>query len=255
MLEAARQAALLREPGGELTLFAAWDTASPLVGGTGTEIPYYFDEDLQRRLAEDALAAAQEYVAPYSAASSLLVRGTPVATLLSRIERSADTLVAIGSRGTRRLVGVLEGAFATQILHKAPCSVLVARPMAGVSPRRIVVGVDGSAESAAAYDACRHLAERFDAELTAVVAHGGRQVDESGVGRITGGEHEERVEAPADALVRAAEDADLVGVGNRGLHGLRALGSVSERVAHRAECPVLVVREPLRQRTPAELDR
>ncbi|MGE5690058.1 MAG: universal stress protein [Pseudomonadota bacterium] len=29
-----------------------------------------------------------------------------------------------------------------------------------------------------------------------------------------------------------------------GLHGLRALGSVSERVAHRAACSVLVVRSP-----------
>jgi nucleotide-binding universal stress UspA family protein len=31
-------------------------------------------------------------------------------------------------------------------------------------------------------------------------------------------------------------------VGSRGLHGLRALGSVSERVAHDASCSVLVVR-------------
>lgn len=42
----------------------------------------------------------------------------------------------------------------------------------------------------------------------------------------------------------ASLEADLVVVGSRGLHGLVGLGSVSERVAHRARCSVLVVREP-----------
>jgi hypothetical protein len=45
-----------------------------------------------------------------------------------------------------------------------------------------------------------------------------------------------------DVLVSAARDADLLVLGSRGLHGLRALGSVSERVAHRAPSSVLVVR-------------
>jgi nucleotide-binding universal stress UspA family protein len=41
---------------------------------------------------------------------------------------------------------------------------------------------------------------------------------------------------------------DLVVIGSRGLHGLKALGSISERVAHQAECSVLVVREAPWQR-------
>jgi nucleotide-binding universal stress UspA family protein len=49
---------------------------------------------------------------------------------------------------------------------------------------------------------------------------------------------------PVDALVAAAAGADLLVVGSRGVHGLRALGSVSERVAHEAACSVLVVRSP-----------
>jgi nucleotide-binding universal stress UspA family protein len=48
--------------------------------------------------------------------------------------------------------------------------------------------------------------------------------------------------APVPALVEAAACADLLVVGSRGLHGLRALGSVSERVAYQAGCSVLVVR-------------
>ena len=40
----------------------------------------------------------------------------------------------------------------------------------------------------------------------------------------------------------ASERVALVTLGSRGLHGMRALGSVSERVAHRAHCSVLVAR-------------
>jgi hypothetical protein len=47
---------------------------------------------------------------------------------------------------------------------------------------------------------------------------------------------------PVRAFVEAATPEDLIVVGSRGLHGPRALGSVSERVAHRAPCSVLVVR-------------
>ena len=49
-------------------------------------------------------------------------------------------------------------------------------------------------------------------------------------------------EHPVRALVDAGANADIVVVGSRGLHGLKALGSVSERVAHQAPCSVLVVR-------------
>jgi nucleotide-binding universal stress UspA family protein len=43
--------------------------------------------------------------------------------------------------------------------------------------------------------------------------------------------------------VEASGSADLLVVGSRGLHGLRALGSVGERVANQASCSVLVVRD------------
>lgn len=49
---------------------------------------------------------------------------------------------------------------------------------------------------------------------------------------------------PADVLLRAAEDSDLLVVGSRGLGGFKGmlLGSVSTQILHHAPCPVLVVR-------------
>jgi nucleotide-binding universal stress UspA family protein len=48
---------------------------------------------------------------------------------------------------------------------------------------------------------------------------------------------------PADVLVAAAQNADLLVVGSRGLGGFKGLllGSVSQQCAHHASCPVAIV--------------
>lgn len=241
-LEAARKAALLQDPAGPLTLLSAWEVP-PVIGITGGEIPYSIDAEVVRSSARESLATAREHIAPYAPARSKLVRGSAIARLLEEIEAERDTLVAIGSGGARRLLGIVAGSTATTIIHRAPCSVLVARSTRDGFPSRIIVGVDGSPESASAHAAARYLAERFDAELQVVVARGGKPVDEDRVNAITGGDHCHCAEAPADAIKHLARTADFVVVGSRGLHGLSALGSVSERVAHAVRCPALVVRE------------
>ena len=253
-LEAARQAAILQEPEGRLTLLAVWNVP-PLIVTTGTHVPATFDEDIQEGHAREALEAARDHVAPLTAPTGKLVRGTPWDELLAEIERDEDTLVAVGSSGLGRLKGIVEGSVATEIVHRALCSVLVARKARAEFPRRIVVGVDGSVESAAAFAAAHFLAARFNAELHPVVAWGGKGVNERLAAAITDGIHEDSHLAPTAALTAAAESADLVVVGSRGLHGPRALGSVSERVAHGAACSALVVREAAWQRVAQELGR
>ena len=174
-------------------------------------------------------------------ARTIVVRDFAAQALIDEIERARSTLVVVGSHGQARTVGILTGSTATKLLHDAPCSVLLARPMRDV-PRRIAVGVDGSPESAAAYAVARQLAERFDGDLTVVVAEGGKRLDVAGVSLIAGDGFHVIPDEPVPVLVAASADADLLVLGSRGLHGVKSLGSVSERVAHRAECSTLIVR-------------
>lgn len=231
---AVRQAALLTAPGGKLTFLAAWTiprrtlepegTVTMLAASTGPPVTYgvlgpsVADDDavaLHRRAAEHAVGLATAESKP---SATKIVEGVAWEQLIAEITREHCALVAVGSHAHRRVAGILRGATATEIVHKAPCSVLVARPAGEQFPHRILVGVDGSSASSFAADVAGHVAERFGSEL--------------------------RPFTTVDALLAASAEADLVVVGSRGLHGLRALGSVSERVAHTAHCSTLLVRPP-----------
>jgi nucleotide-binding universal stress UspA family protein len=241
--EAVRQVVHLMNGEGELELLAAYEVVYPAaVSGLG--IVAYTD-DYEKPYAEEAasaLARAQEVAARDDAGAKVVGR-RPADALLDEIERRQATLVAVGSHGHGRTAGILLGSVATEIVHRAPCSVLVARKAARRLPQTIVVGLDGSPESQAAYAVAVELARRADARLWPVVAHGGEPVDLDVVETLTT-RHEDSPHDPVKALLGAASDADLLVVGSRGLHGLKALGSVSERVAHEAQCSTLVVRDP-----------
>jgi len=176
-----------------------------------------------------------------SSPATEIVRGVAWQALLDAAEQEGHTLIAVGSHGGRRAVGILGGSTTTELVHKAPCSVLVARPAGSGFPGQIIVGVDGSPQSALAYSVARYLGERFDSEVRPIVASGGAPVDPEQVRRITDWYQDVR-EPATRALISASRGADLLVVGSRGLHGLKALGSVSERVAHEAACSTLVVR-------------
>ena len=241
-LEAVRQASVLAA-GRDVRLVSAWSLDPPVIASPGGYVAgTVTDEEAARGYAERTLAAAIAGTEGLAAAPREAVQGVAWQALAEECVRRGATLVAVGSHGQGRARGIVTGSTATELMHKAPCSVLVAREASDAFPRRIVVGVDGSPESAAAYAAARHLAEASDAELWPLVALGGDPVDTQRVAEIVGRHHEQLPDEPVRALVVASAEADLVVVGSRGLRGLKALGSVSERVGHRAHCSVLIVR-------------
>jgi nucleotide-binding universal stress UspA family protein len=235
---AARLAARAALPEGSLALVSV---ESPAV----TVHPGFMSAAVATRHDVHAKAAVERGRAAAESIHGLWTRrleGDPVECLLDEIEERGATLLVIGSHGYSRATGILFGLVGSSILHEAPCSVLVAKePRADQGwPRSIVVGVDGSPASAAAAEAARSLAFRFGSELRFVTATDDH-VDLAAARAIAPG-LEERATRAVEELHVLSEWADLVVVGSRGLKGLRALGSVSERVAHEACCSVLVVR-------------
>jgi nucleotide-binding universal stress UspA family protein len=234
--EAARQAARLVAPDGRLEVFTAvYLVEANLAGWSAERIA---DELWQE--AGDTIRKGTEIAGPR--AEPHVVNGPPFQSLMLELKEKDATLAVVGTHGHSRLSEIVIGGVVGELLHNAPCSVLVARPPAAgaLFPRAIVAGVDGSPESAAAAAAARYLAKRFAAPLTVVTALDGKDVD-LGAAKLTA-PVEVLDEHPVHALVEASAGADILVVGSRGLHGLRSLGSVSERVAHQARCSVLVVR-------------
>jgi len=216
-LDACRQAARLADAGSVVAAVNVVNLAQAvLVGPTAPRVA-----DELRDEAEAALDEALEILGP--GAGRRLLQGVPTRELIREVERGRVTLLALGSHGRTRAAEIVLGGTAGELLHAAPCSILVARKTEDPEhfPRSIVVGVDGSAGAAAALGVAQDLATRFGSALRIL-----EEVDGH----------------PVAALVDASRDADLLLVGSRGLRGLRSLGSVSERVAHEARSSVVVVR-------------
>jgi nucleotide-binding universal stress UspA family protein len=234
-LIAVRQALRLQDPAGRMYLTSVAPLAKASHAGFAAP---HAAEQLQHK-AEAAIGEARA-IAP--SANAKLLSGDPVPILLREVDAEQATLVAVGSHGRGRAAGMLLGTVAARMLRDAPCSVLIAREARDPEtwPQSVVIGIDGSVESAGAFTVTRSLAQRFGASVRAVVSSGDR-FDRDAAQAITS-ELEEQPGHAVDALAAASDSADLVVVGSRGLHGLKALGSVSERVANQARSSVLVVR-------------
>jgi nucleotide-binding universal stress UspA family protein len=238
-IQAARRAARLTDPDGTLTLLGAFTVPPPTIGILGADLSHEGDAEIYRAVAVHAVAAASREIEPPAKARTKIVRGVAWTVLLDEVEREHVTLVVVGSRGRGRMRGIVMESTATELVHRAPCPVLIARSAGADFPRRIVVGVDGSPESAVAYTIGCELADRFGSELRPIVASG---ADREMAAAIVGSDCDVVDDDPVHALVAASAESDLIVVGSRGLHGVKALGSVSERVAHQATCSTLIFR-------------
>jgi nucleotide-binding universal stress UspA family protein len=199
------------------------------------------------------------------------VEGPPAAALID--QSHAASLVVIGNRGIGGFVGLLVGSVAVELTAYAGCPVLVARGRTSPSGD-VLVGVDGSPLSEMAVRFAFQAAALRGSGLTAVYAWtmpagvipavGTPSVDwtteveaaeEQVLSKAINDWHQAYPDVPArgrlvragarQALLNAAEEAQLAVVGARGRGGFAGLvlGSVSQAMLHHAACPVAIVRD------------
>jgi nucleotide-binding universal stress UspA family protein len=236
--EALRQALALAPADSRVEAVTALDT-SP-AARTGFEAAHWVD--VLSEEAREARDTAATILGDRAGSSARIVRGTPLRVLRQARDEGDATLLALGARHSSRFLGIMLGDTASELVHDGSCSVLLARPQPenAWQPRRIVVGLDGSAPALAALATADELASRVGATVEVLYAtSGGSRVEGAWTGRVDSWDAAQ----PVAALVGRSREANIVVVGSRGQHGVRALGSVSERVAHRAHCSVLVVHD------------
>ncbi|GAA1408594.1 universal stress protein [Catellatospora coxensis] len=231
---------------------------------------------------DQALVAAGRHL--LAETMSALDRQTPNLPVTSEVRwgRPADVLaeagaeavmVVVGDRGRGGFASLLLGSTSLRTAMRAPCPVAVVRcgrqadPADDIGRGRVVVGVDGSARSAAAAMLAFEEAALHQADVNAVhvTAAPPREVSATlrwGEQERTDGEKllDEATAAarlahptvsvdytvvignPAATLIDQCVGARLAVVGTRGRGGFTGLllGSVSQTLLHHASCPVLI---------------
>jgi nucleotide-binding universal stress UspA family protein len=208
-------------------------------------------------------------------AGAHLREGTPVDEILRLSEELGTSLIVMGSRGRGWVQRLLMGSVSEGVVHSAPVPVLVMRGGEQAwPPRRVVIGDDGSEEAQEVGELAARIGKLFDAKALLVRAYprlpevdyeerefNARIVDDElrreEQALKSRAEHVEhatgirpRIEIaigdPAAILLRAAKEdmaeRTLIAVGSRGFSPVQRirLGSVSTKVLHAAEGPVLV---------------
>lgn len=239
--EAARQIAKLAPTEAELTLVDVVNPTEAAPAGVAATITVADVEEA----AGNVLDRARAEVSATHAVETRLVEDAFIPGLLEFAKSKDATLIAVGIHGHSRAAGIALGRVPTAVLHEAPCSVYVARPSGDgeLFPEKILAGFDGSASAEPALSVARELADRTGADLRVLCAGGG-EIDTApareALASVSGSALLVDDRHPVEALTN--QDAQIIVIGSRGLHGVKALGSVSERVAHQADCSVLVVR-------------
>ncbi|MFE3651351.1 universal stress protein [Streptomyces sp. NPDC059152] len=219
------------------------------------------------RVLNSAVAFVEERQ-PQVVLSALLAEGEPAWVLREQARDAAE--VVLGSRH----LGPMEGDFspasvALPVMTHTSCPVVVVPEPEhrAQDPAFVVVGVDGSAHSAAAVDVAFQQAALHGAVLRALYVHSPERfgrVDEhtahdacrSLLSETVAGRtatypevvvHQEVLLGhPVEELAKASAHARCLVVGTRGRGGFTGmlLGSVSQGMLHYAQCPVIAVPQP-----------
>ncbi|WP_394620441.1 universal stress protein [Lentzea sp. JNUCC 0626] len=236
----------------------------PVFTPMSVPLPEFVTEETMSRAAEDHLA---ELAAEIKQSWPDLEVATHV-----RIGRPVDVLAAepgdllvLGSSGRTGIAEMFLGSTAVELVSSGGRPVIVTR--SGPVDGRVVVGVDGSDTSTDAIAFAFEYAARHGRELLAIHAWndvGWAELPEQDFDHVRVDlaklleeqlaphiaqwpdvhvASEVAFDAPARALLQAADGAALIAVGSHGRGAVtRAiLGSVSHAVLHHAPCPVAVV--------------
>jgi nucleotide-binding universal stress UspA family protein len=173
----------------------------------------------------------------------------PRAEILEEAGTDGASMIVMGTHGRSGIDHLLLGSITEQVLHKAPCPILVVPPHAAtVEPgtpaifKRIVCAIDFSTSSLLALSRALEFAQEAEylRRLRALVPAGARMYCTVAT-RVNEGK-------PAREIERVAveERADLIvmGVHGRGAVDLMVFGSNTNAVIRNAACPVLVVPTP-----------
>jgi len=136
--------------------------------------------------------------------------------------------IIVGIDGSDHSEYALKWAMKEAAIRHAPLTVIIVHPViAGFSGRAVAYPTD------ALVDKARETArEEVDKALAQLGGPGPETVTIQAVSGF-----------PAEVLITAGRDADMIVVGSRGSGGFSRLllGSVSSQVTHHAQCPVVVI--------------
>lgn len=137
--------------------------------------------------------------------------------------------IVVGVDGSDHSRKALEWALDESALRRAPLTVIAVSPVSAS-----IFGLSAQHYPADELDTAhvQDATEKLVQDVTAGRPAAGQEVAVRAVSGL-----------PADELIRASAEADLLVLGARGAGGFRRLmlGSVSTEVSHHARCPVVIV--------------
>lgn len=137
--------------------------------------------------------------------------------------------IVVGIDGSHHSERALDWAIKEAVLRKTPLTVLSVHPaVAGFTGHAVDYPQDTEAVK-------QTRAAAQEATDEAIARLGGTRPDSLTVEAVNG--------IPAEALLAAAADAEMIVVGSRGSGGFERLtmGSVGDQVARHAHCPVVII--------------
>jgi nucleotide-binding universal stress UspA family protein len=242
------------------TLAFPWPEGAEVLGVVATRPrsragrPEYVREAFDRAFRAAARAAEAKLAGRWPGAAVHVIDASPAVAILREAEHVRAKLIVLGCRGRGPVRRLFAGSVSRSVARHARCAVLVVNSSRRI--RRLVVGLDGSANARRAVHLIRGFTPPRGGSVTLVTALGpsaspkaSRGLDRSADLLRTAGWRVTTVlkrGVPLATLLSVvrATDADLLVLGARGVTALERLlvGSVAEGALSRCPVPVLLAR-------------